>query len=250
MDYFKLKHIKQLGGIIILVLIIIPAATYFTAIYSPLEFSEVVNIISAAGTILLSAVLAYLYLQMWNTQEERTSIHQNQEDILERQVGIQEKQHELHQTEKRSLLDISNHTLTDDNCGVYVSNHGGVAIVESHINTTLSTDEEQFSTKSTQLTRTESDMTKGGKVIGKGQYGVKMRCCPEFYVEINDDQKTDSFSQITTFLVSNDVSSINIEIELVAADEFGNIATNTLLDGEIDIHQNMPLDEIPVQTSS
>lgn len=90
----------------ILIILLIPAIVLLISSQTSLEFAEITNLTSAVGSILLSAILAYLYSKMWSTQEKRTSVQQNQEEILNRQAEIQQSQHEILQTEKKALLDI------------------------------------------------------------------------------------------------------------------------------------------------
>jgi len=230
---------------IIFIIVIVLAVILGVSAYTDMNISQTANLTSTFGTILLSALLAYLYFQMWSTQEERTSIHQNQKKILDRQTEIQEKQHKLIQTEKESLLDIFQQNLNGDSCSICISNHGGGAVVELYIKTILIDDIESFSSKnnSTQLKRSASK-TEGGKVIGPKEQAIKMDCQPQFTVEKNGQEREGSFSEISTHLSNDGVDKIQIRADLVTADEFGNVLEKTLIDDEIDTHRNMDLEEV------
>ncbi|WP_139835031.1 hypothetical protein [Halorubrum ezzemoulense] len=222
----------------------IPTIVILLTFRTNLEFAEVTNLTSAVGSILLSAILAYLYLKMWSTQEERTSVQQNQEDILDKQAEIQQSQHEILQTEKKALLDILKRETIDDDCQFNISNYGGGAIVELYIVTQL----KQVSgsalgqTVSTQLTRTGSE--DGGKIIGPDEKNVDVFCCPQFEVQSDEDTMRGSFSEITTHLSNKGIDEIYIQISLTTADEFGNPTEKNLFQEETEIHRNMKLAEI------
>ncbi|WP_367175459.1 hypothetical protein [Haloarcula rubripromontorii] len=227
----------------LLALLLVPAVVILFATQTDLEFVEVTNLTSAVGSILLSAILAYLYLQMWSTQEERTSVQQNQEEILDRQAEIQQSQHEILQTEKKALLDILSRETENDDCHFVISNYGGGAIVELYIVTQLSTDSGLVSgsKKPTQLSR--SDSSGGGKIIGPNEKNVGMNCCPKFEAQSDTQNVKGNFSEITTFLSKEGVDTITVQISLTTADEFGNLTEENLFEAEIGIHRNMQLAE-------
>ncbi|WP_141212156.1 hypothetical protein [Halorubrum ezzemoulense] len=222
----------------------IPGIVLLISTHTNLQFNEVTNLTSSVGSILLSAVLAYLYFQMWETQEERTLVQQNQEEILEKQADIQEKQHEIRQTEKKALLDILQRDIQDDDCRLQISNHGAGAVVELYIATELGGTSDGFSggQKNTQLRR--GDSSTGGKIVGPNEKGVQMNCCPQFEATVDENTIEGDFSTITTSLKRMGLDRIKVRIGLVAVDEFGNPTEKSLLNEDIAIHQNMELDEI------
>lgn len=252
MDNIDRRHVAHLALIALLILIIVPGVAVFISSVADIGFFQVTNVIGAFGTILLSAILAYLYLQMWATQEERTSIHQSQEEILDKQVKIQEKQHKIIQTEKESLLDISNHSAENDDCHILLSNHGGGAIKELHIRTLISDGDGRYSGtwNSTQLRRIESGATRGGKVIGPKEKGIKIGCCPEFIIQLDGDRREGSFSEVSTDLVNNSIDQVRIRMHLIAVDEFGNQSLEKLTNDTANIHRNMPLGEVGIWKNS
>jgi hypothetical protein len=181
---------------------------------------------------------------MWSTQEERTSVQQNQEEILDRQAEIQRSQHEILQTEKKALLDILDRETENDDCHFTISNHGGGAVVELYIVTQIIDDSGLVSgpKKSTQLSRADSNA--GGKIIGPDEKNVRMTCCPQFEVQSDTDVTTGDFSETATFLCNNGVDNITVQISLTTADEFGNVTEENLFEEVVEIHRSMPLAEI------
>jgi len=240
LDRDNAVHLLIIG---LLSLLLVPAVVILLASHTDLEFVEVTNLTSAVGSIFLSAILAYLYLQMWSTQEERTSVQQNQEEILDRQAEIQRSQHEILQTEKKALLDILDQKTEDNDCYFNISNHGGGAVVELYIATQIIDDSGIVagSKKSTQLSRDDSGA--GGKIIGPNEKNVRMSCCPQFEVQSDTGLTKGNFSEITTFLSNEGVDNITIQISLTTADEFGNPTEEKLFDGVVEIHRNMALAE-------
>lgn len=238
------KHLFHLLLIGLFVVLGIPLLVLQVSGFTGLQFVEVSNLVSAVGSILLSAILAYLYLQMWSTQEERTTIHENQEAILDRQADIQEKQHDILQTEKQALIDITNQDFQGDDCTLSISNHGGGAIVELHLVTQIGTESQRTSSpnKSTQLTMGGSNS--GGKIVGPKETNIIMKCCPQFEFQIQSETKSGPFSTITTLLSREDIKRITVEITLVARDEFGHPIEERLVEKEVEIHQSMELAEI------
>lgn len=243
---FDKNYVIHLIIIGIFVVLIIPAVVVLVSSQTNIEFVEITNLTSAVGSILLSAILAYLYLKMWSTQEERTTVQQNQEEILNRQAEIQQSQHEILQTEKKALLDILEQETQDDDCSFKISNHGGGAVVELHIVTQLIDDSDLVSgsKKSTQLSRADSNA--GGKIIGPNEKEVGMKCCPQFEFQFDEETITGDFSEICTSLNKRGVDKISIQISLTAADEFGNLMEKDLFTNEIKIHPNMSLAETNV----
>lgn len=246
MENLERRHIIHLAIITLSILILVPGLSFLISEITNLQFFPVTNLTSAFGTILLSAVLAYLYFQMWSTQVERTSIHENQEEILDKQTEIQEKQHDIIQTGKKFLLDISHQEADGNDCYIHISNHGGGAVVELSIRTLLKVNNDQFSGERTitQLRRIEQDGTKGGKIIGPNEKSVKIGCCPQFHIHINEAETEGDFSEMSTHLSNNRINKVQLEMHFIATDEFGNSAEETLIDDSIGIHPNMGLAEV------
>ncbi|WP_254546405.1 hypothetical protein [Halomarina pelagica] len=246
MENFDGKDAFVLGVIALLFLVLVPTTTCLVANITDLKLGEVATLISAYGSILLSSVLAYLYLQMWDTQEKQKSIQKNQERIMDRQANLQEKQHEMLQIEKRSLLDILGRETDKDDCHIQISNHGGGAIVELYIKTSLVDGQGQCSRieTSTQLMRAKSEISSGGRIIGAEEKSIGMRCCPQFEVEIDGEKTCGNFSRVATALSRNKIDRVEVRIDLVTADEYGNVAQERLLEEEVRIHNNMALEEV------
>ncbi|MBZ6494343.1 hypothetical protein [Natrinema longum] len=232
-------------GIVFGIVIVISAFIFLITKNTRLNVYQVSNIIAAYGTILLSAILAYLYSQMWETQEQRTNIQENQEDILEEQTEIQEKQQEMLETEKSAMLDLSICSSENDRCFIEISNHGNGAIKQTMLRTRVQPQSDQFQGdwKATELKRYDNGIT-GATVIGGNETNIRMACDLEFSVSDGSNTFSDVFSGITSYLSREGVNDIRLEIDLVSVDEYNNMRELSILEEDISVHNNMGFEEV------
>jgi hypothetical protein len=237
------KSSTHIIAIILLFLITIPTGAFVLSRFSTYTFNEIVNLLSASGTITLSAILAYLYSKMWSTQDDRTSIHESQEEILKKQAQIQENQHDLEEIERRHILDVIDVDLCQNSFVLEVKNYGHCCVTEIRIVTQIQPDKDEFDSEETS-TLLKKAGAESGKIVGPKEQ-VTMRAVPEF--SIGNDNRTErgNFAEITTYLDRKNVENANLILRLASADEFGNISEDGYrIEEDIHIHGNMSLEEI------
>jgi len=226
------------------VLITVLSAIGIISEVTRLSLLEVSNITAAFGSILLSSILAFLYLKMYSTQEKRTDIHENQEEILEKQVEIDEKQQEILETEKESLLDIALCDPDGDECRLFLSNHGGGVIKQVLLRTQLAVRENEGEWSSTALRKEIDDMPRGGQAIGPREKNITMTCTPDFQIEFSDTRVKGSFSEVTRSLSADGIASVKLSVAFYAVDEHGNVSEGHLFNGDSDIYGGMELEDV------
>lgn len=202
---------------------------------SGLTFAEVSSIIAGYGTIILSAILAYLYVKMWRTQEQRTDIHSEQRELMKKQTSIQEKQNKMIEIEKRAITDIMKWWTMEHMFYIRLSNHGRGAIKRAILEVKISTNAENIESewRENEMRKSASDdrLSKGltsAKVVGPNQTEITMGCSPTFSVSIDGKKIEDSIDEITHRLDREGIEEATIKIRFNTLDEFGNRATEKI----------------------
>ena len=243
----KLERLNQpvvhIIVIFIVSLVTIPVGVIGLSEVSTYTFNERVNLLSAWGTISLSAILAYLYSKMWSTQEDRTAIQENQEDILEKQAQIQENQHNLEEIERRHILDVIDVNLRGNEFILEVKNYGRCCVTEVRIVTQIQPHADNCDSEETS-TLLKKVGAESGKIIGPKEK-VSMKAVPSFSVEKDGRTEYGNFAEITTYLDREDIERANLLLYLASADEFRNFSEDGYrIEKELDIHGNMSFSKI------
>jgi hypothetical protein len=236
---------RQKKSVVVTVLLMaailgVPLLSYGISLHTTHTFFQMVQVFSAGGSIGLSAILAYLYLRMNSTQEERTGIHEDQTDILQ-------NQEKYSRMEKEVLLDFEGVLAKDNEMKVSISNYGGGTLVGLNVKTSVAQEDGVHVSGgcATELTQDYSEgIRNDAKMLGPRKEGTIWLATPEFEYQFGDVEIQDKdFSELSRRLSTEDITEVKLKIGIEGVNRFGDQVEEILINDSIAIYSNMDLSE-------
>lgn len=253
-------------ALLAILLFAIFALTFGISEWIGLSFFNLVSVWQVVGSIVLSAVLAFLYVQMRDIQGEQKDIMFQQQSPLIFINRVSFSDHELSEnfaktiTESALPLEIQNNEqYKHDNISITLENQGNGVAVNMRINSQITVDTEceqiEIIALRRPLTRNRSDGTiklENRMVSIKGNWDNHLEAGASgkfsstllYTFKTNgDDSVTMPFGCVTEFLSYQGVEKASITFELVYHDSLGNQYSEDIVEARFSVNPNIDLVE-------
>jgi hypothetical protein len=230
------------------------------------SFFDLVSVWQVVGSIVLSAVLAFLYVQMRDIQGEQKEIMFQQQSPLVFIDQVSFSDRELFEniadniTESGLPLEIEdNENYKFDNISVQLENQGNGVAVDMRIHSQITADSEenrlQISSLRRPLTRNRSNgrirlgdlevsiMGNWNNHLEEGESGEFSSPLLYTFQSSGEDPVTMPFGCVTELLAGQDIEKAMITFELVYEDSLGNPYREDIVEASFGVEPNMDLVE-------
>jgi len=263
---FRSWSLFQFLTALTLLLAAIFAVTLGISRWANQSFFDLVSIWQVVGSIVLSAVLAFLYVQMRDIQGEQKDIMFQQQSplIFIDQVSFSDR--ELFEniaenvTESSLPLEIEDHEeYKFDNVSVQLENQGNGVAVNMRIRSRITADTDngkiEISALQRPLTRNRSDgrIRLGNQevsIMGNWNNHLEEGTSGEFsspllytFESTGGDPVTMPFGCVTELLAGQDIEEASITFELAYEDSVSNTYTEDIVEASFEVEPNMDLVE-------
>jgi hypothetical protein len=261
---FRSWNLFQFLTALVLLLAAVFAVTLGVAEWAGESFFDLVSIWQVVGSIVLSAVLAFLYVQMRDIQGEQKDIMFQQQSpfVFIDQVSFSNRElfENIAENINESGLPLGVEDPEQykfDNISVQLENQGnGVAVdmrIHSQITADLGNQKVQISSLQRPLTRNRSSgrVRLGNtevSIMGNWNNHLEEGTSGEFnspllytFESTDEDPVTIPFDCVTELLDGQDVEEARISFELVYEDSLGNSYSEDILEAAFSVEANMDL---------